>query len=150
VKSQRANLITIRPASAGDALRVAALCYQLGYAATPREVQDRLTRIADDEHCAAYVAESSEAGVIGWVHVYKRELIEIEMDAEIGGLIVDEGYRREGVGRLLMERVERWAAERGCRAVSARSNVVREDAHSFYPSVGFRMVKTQTAFRKDL
>jgi GNAT superfamily N-acetyltransferase len=150
VKSQRGNLITIRPASASDAPRVAALSEQLGYPASPREVRDRLTRIAGDEDSAAYVAESSEAGVVGWVHIYRRDLIELETDAEIGGLIVDEGSRREGIGRLLIEQAERWASERGCRAVSVRSNVVREGAHSFYPSAGYRMVKTQTTFRKDL
>ena len=150
MKSKQGNPITIRPARAGDALRVAALSEQLGYPASPEEVRDRLTRIAGDEDSAAYVAESSEAGVVGWVHIYKRDLIEVETDAEIGGLVVDESCRREGIGRLLIEQAERWAAERGCRAVSVRSNVVREGAHSFYPNVGYRMVKTQTTFRKDL
>jgi GNAT superfamily N-acetyltransferase len=70
--------------------------------------------------------------------------------AEVGGLVVDEGYRRRGIGRLLMQQAEQWACEKGCWAVYLRSNVVRKDAHAFYEGIGYSNVKTSLAFRKTL
>jgi GNAT superfamily N-acetyltransferase len=69
---------------------------------------------------------------------------------EIGGLVVDESYRRRGVGRLLMEQAERWAREKGCGAICLRSNVVRKDAHAFYERIGYSNVKTSRVFHKIL
>ena len=43
-----------------------------------------------------------------------------------------------------------WAREMGCRAVSLRSNVVRDGAHAFYEKAGYRRIKTQHVFQKEL
>jgi len=148
--SDQVASISVRAAEMKDAPSIATLCGQLGYEVSPEQVRERLGRIGRGRDSVAYVAESPKEGVIGWVHVYRRDLIETETDAEIGGLVVGEGYRRRGIGRLLLERAERWAYERGCVAMNARSNIVREDAHSFYQSIGYECVKTQKAFRRHL
>jgi GNAT superfamily N-acetyltransferase len=140
----------IRLVSAEDAARIAVLCQQLGYPASPEQVQQRLHRIQQNEDHVLYVAERSDGHVIGWVHVYVRQLVVTDRHAEIGGLVVGEGYHRQGVGRLLMEQVERWAREKGCGAVYVRSNVIRDDAHAFYEGIGYSNVKTSKVFCKDL
>jgi GNAT superfamily N-acetyltransferase len=137
-------------ASSGDAERVAVLCQQLGYPASQEQVQRRLHQIHQDESHAVYVAEQSDGHVVGWVHVYIGQLVVTDPQAEIGGLVVDEGYRRRGVGRLLMEQAERWAREKGCWAVHLRSNIVRRDAHVFYERIGYSNVKKSRVFRKVL
>ena len=73
-----------------------------------------------------------------------------DSQAEIGGLVVDEGLRGRGVGRMLMRQAEVWALAQGCRAIRLRSNIVREGAHSFYERLGYSRLKTQTVFRKPL
>ena len=40
------------------------------------------------------------------MHVYIRRLLEVDQHLEIGGLVVEGGYRRSKVGRLLMEQAE--------------------------------------------
>jgi GNAT superfamily N-acetyltransferase len=72
------------------------------------------------------------------------------MQAEIGGLVVGESHRGQGVGQLLMQQAEEWARARGCRAVYLRTNVIRTDAHRFYERLGYTRIKTQHAFRKNL
>ena len=144
------NQVAIRLANAGDAERIAILCQQLGYPASQEEVQRRLNQIQRDKQHAVYVAELSDGHVIGWVHVHVRQLIVADLQAEIGGLIVDEGYRHCGVGRLLTQQDEQWAREKGCWAVYLRSNVVRKDAHAFYEGIGYSNVKTSMSFRKAL
>ena len=112
-------------------------------------VRGRTTEISRDEHHAIFVAET-DGCVIGWVHVYLCPLLEVDLQAEIGGLVVDESWRSRGVGRLLLERAEQWAREHGVCKLIVRSNIVRERAHAFYERVGYVCFKTSRVFSKTL
>ncbi|WP_055482603.1 GNAT family N-acetyltransferase [Sphaerimonospora mesophila] len=46
-------------------------------------------------------------------------------------------YRRQGVGRAMMEWAVERARERGCDIVQLTSDKARTDAHRFYSSLGF-------------
>ena len=140
--------VTIRLANAGDAQRIAILSGQLGYPATEVEVLRRLDRIRRDKEHAVYVAEWSDGRVVGWVQVHVRKLLVAEPLGEIEGLVVDESCRSSGIGRLLLQRAERWARGKGCWASSVHSNIIRERAHAFYARIGYDVVKTQRVFRK--
>lgn len=150
IKPDDSGQVTIRLASAEDAGRIAVLCQQLGYPASQEQVRQRLGQIQQDEDHAVFIAEWADGHVVGWVHIYACQLVVIDRHARIGGLVVNEDRRRRGVGRLLMERAERWARDQGCGAVHLRSNVVRSGAHAFYEKIGYSHVKTQRAFRKGL
>jgi len=143
------NSITIRPARAEDAGRIAELSGQLGYPAAEEDIRRRLAAIEQDGRGVVYVAEA-DGQAIGWVHVYSAPQLESDPHAEIGGLVVDEAHRGCGVGRLLMQEAEDWAREHGCREVRVRSNVIREQAHIFYERIDYINVKTQKVFRKIL
>jgi GNAT superfamily N-acetyltransferase len=142
--------VRTRRGTVGDAPRIAALCQQLGYPASPHEIERRLSRIGGEKHDALYVAVAAGGSVLGWIHGYVCHLVEVEPHVEIGGLVVDEDYRRTGIGRILVEEIEQWAAARGCSIMRLRSNAVRKDAHQFYVSLGYEVVKSQLAFRKVL
>jgi GNAT superfamily N-acetyltransferase len=142
--------VRTRHGTVRDAPRIAVLCQQLGYSATLDEIQRRLSQIVGEEQHALYVAESAGGWVLGWIHGYVCHLVEVEPHVEIGGLVVDEDYRGSGIGRLLVEEVEHWAALRGCSTMRLRSNVVRKDAHRFYGDLGYEIEKRQLAFRKVL
>ena len=96
------------------------------------------------------VAESPECRVIGWLHVSVSPLLEVELRAEVNGLVVDDDERSRGTGALLLQAAEEWARIRGCKNMSVRSNVIRERAHQFYLRHGYEHYKTQKAFRKSL
>ena len=160
--SQSGDQVTIRPATTDDSPRLAVLCGQLWYSTTEDQVEQRLQQIqTDGQHCV-YVAElpsearpgapAERAGgtVIGWIYVYLIRSLLDDPHAEIGGLIVDEGYRGQRVGERLLKHAEQWAGEHGCCAVSVHSNVIRKDAHRFYERLGYRVLKTQLALRHDL
>jgi GNAT superfamily N-acetyltransferase len=142
--------VRIRLCTEQDASQVRMLCHQLGYPASSEEIQRRLSRIVGDEQHALLVAEARGGGVLGWIHGYVCHLVEVEPHVEIGGLVVDANHRGHGIGKLLLEEVERWAAMKGCSTMRLRSNVVRKDAHRFYVNIGYEIVKRQLAFRKVL
>jgi GNAT superfamily N-acetyltransferase len=142
--------IRIRRARSSDTARIAELCGQLGYPSTPAEIAQRLRKIKPQSQHAVLVAESLQRKVIGWLHVSVSPLVEVELRAEVNGLVVDNNERSRGTGALLLRAAEQWARSRGCKNMSVRSNVVRERAHQFYLRHGYEHYKTQKAFRKPL
>lgn len=139
----------VRSATLADAERICALCGQLGYPATPVEISERLRAILDKKNHCLFVAEDGGT-VVGWIHAVLAHSLLQDMSAEITGLVIDQGCRGKGIGRLLLGQIERWAREKQCRTIRVRSNIVRDRAHAFYERLGYDVVKTQKAFRKRL
>ena len=140
--------LKIRRAKSADAPRIAVLSGELGYPATAAEICKRLLRIKPASLHAVFVADAPEHGVIGWVHVSKQPLLEVEIRAEVNGLVVAEGQRNLGAGAQLLFAAEEWARKHGCKSMSVRSNVIRERDHKFYERNGYEHYKTQKSFRK--
>ena len=139
----------IRRARKNDSARIAELSALLGYPATGQEIAQRMERMRPTALHAVFVAESEKL-VTGWLHVSVTPLLEVPLRAEVNGLVVDEKRRSTGSGAKLLQAAERWAAKKGCKSVSVRSNVMRERAHDFYLRNGYEHYKTQKAFRKYL
>lgn len=140
----------IREARVEDYHQLTELTKQLGYTISPNVLCDQLKEVlVHDEH-RVFVAELVDGNVVGWVHSYIYRLFYANLMIEIGGLVVEENYRNLGIGRKLMEQVEKWAKQWGCSTVSLRSNVIRKEAHVFYETIGYRRVKEQITFRKEL
>ena len=142
--------LKIRLAQSDDVTRIAGLSGQLGYPAKPHEIFARLRRLRPASHHAVFVAETLEQNVVGWVHVTVTPLLEVELRAEINGLVVDDQERSRGTGALLTRAAEEWARKKGCKTMSVRSNVLRKRAHLFYLRNGYEHYKTQKAFKKRL
>jgi GNAT superfamily N-acetyltransferase len=142
--------VSIRRARVTDAAALAELSGQLGYPATSAQIRERLRRVVRASKHAVFVAESSETGVIGWIHVSVAALLESDARAEVNGLVVADGQRSLGAGAKLLEAAEHWARKHGCKYVNVRSNVIRDRAHLFYLRQGYEHYKTQKAFRKPL
>jgi GNAT superfamily N-acetyltransferase len=140
--------VNVREALPSDAERIAALCVQLGYDVPLAHVERSLRhRDADNE---IFVAIVTRVGVIGWISVHASESLTSSRAGHIAGLVVEDEYRGVGIGAILLDRAERWARERGCPALSLRSNVIRERAHAFYERRGYTHKKSQHYFEKRL
>jgi GNAT superfamily N-acetyltransferase len=141
---------TVRPAQPRDSDRIADLAEQLGYPCTAEEVRKRLGQMQDANQYAVFVAELPGGLIAGWIGLYTLRAVELETAAEISGLIVDDGARSCGFGKILLDAAEGWARSTGCNAISVRSNIKRDRAHQFYTNNGYEHVKTQKEFRKKL
>lgn len=135
----------VRPMNALDLAEVARLSGQLGYPVSPGELVQRFERLsAVREHRLVVVEQSRK--VAGWTHVCLVDGLEAERFVEIRALVVDAAARRSGVGRALVAFARGWAKELGVGKVRVRSNVARDEAHRFYPALGFQQVKTQACY----
>jgi GNAT superfamily N-acetyltransferase len=146
--SGKSQGVRVRTAQIEDASRIAVLSGQLGYPCSATSVRRRLRNLLADCDHAIWVAENDGGSVAGWIHVFVHQVLESDREAEIGGLVIDEEFRGQGAGKALVERAERWAKARRLKSVYVRSNIVRKQAHIFYLNLGYKIIKTQSAFRK--
>ena len=138
----------VRVMTEQDAGAVAALSSQLGYPATPERIATRLRDVSGDLDSGVFVAESPDGVLAGWIHVCGRRGLESDPHAEIAGLVVDAGRRRQGIGRRLVDAAEDWARRHGYSDLKVRSNVARDVAHDFYGGLGFTRIKSQHVYTR--
>ncbi len=142
--------MTIRKMREGDAAAVASLASQLGYPSSADDMRKRLVPILQDPAHALLVGES-DGGVAGWIHLFVARYLESDPFVEIGGLVVDERDRRQGVGKTLVRAGERWAIEeKGLLTMRVRTNILRKESHPFYRELGYEEVKRQAVYTKVL
>jgi len=138
--------LQIREITLADAPAAAELSGELGYPTSPESMQQRIAALSADH--AVYVA-SLTGEVAGWIDVSVTHHLQSDPRAEIGGLVVSSKLRSRGIGRVLVARAEQWALERGLNSVVVRSQIAREDAHSFYLREGYARTKTSAVFTKQ-
>jgi GNAT superfamily N-acetyltransferase/gamma-glutamylcyclotransferase (GGCT)/AIG2-like uncharacterized protein YtfP len=128
--------ISVRNAVAADAAAVAGLVTQLGYPTPAGLMEQRLRRMLSLSHHRIVVAEISGT-VIGVAGACVDHGVELDTYGRITALAVDEHWRGAGVGRLLVEQVERWCRERGADHVTLTSGHHRPESHKFYKALGY-------------
>ena len=141
--------VALRQMRPEDTAAVASLTTQLGYPATEDEIRRRYDLIKDRWDARLFVVQTGNR-IVGWIHVQATYLLECDARAEIWGLVVAETARGTGIGRRLVEAAEEWAQMRGLAEMAVRSNHLRTEAQGFYEHLGYKVMKTQNAFRKNL
>lgn len=140
----------IRPCKASDAAAVAELSAQLGYAVPVEEMERRLSHMANDPDHIVLVASFTSGEIVGWIDVGTVFHLQSGAYCEIGGLVVGESARGNGIGSELVAAGEQWASARGLKKVLVRSNAIRVNAHRFYLREDYSIVKTSAVFEKNL
>ena len=153
MKNQTDFEIVIRPFRETDANDVAAISSELGYPTLPDQIIRRFAIMAEQSTVhSVYVAQVLQTeAIVGWVHVYGVHLLESDGYAEIGGLVVMQNFRCNGIGRRLIAECEAWATKHAYPNVRLRSGMQRRDeAHLFYEKIGYIPSKQSMMFRKDM
>jgi len=128
--------MTLRGAVLADAHAIAGLVTQLGYPTAPAAMEPRLKRMLSLGHHAIVVAESG-GEVVGVAGACVDHGVEQDTYGRITALAVDEKWRGRGIGRFLVEHVERWCRERGADRVTLSSGHHRPESHKFYKALGY-------------
>ncbi len=146
--SIRVSDLALRPPTPEDANAISILLGELGYPASADEVVDRLDALARMPVVLTLVA-AAKREVFGVItsHIFPS-LHSTTPIAWITTLIVSSDARGIGVGTMLLEQAERWAAINGAERVSLTSGVAREGAHGFYQARGY--ARTGIRFSKTI
>jgi len=134
------NEILIREFDNPDIPEMANLMIELGYATTVIEMTERLKQILQDTNYRTLVAINKNE-VIGMIGLIKNFFWERNgCYVKVQALVVKQSFRKKGVGKLLIESAEDWAKEIGATLIALNCGIKEErnDAHKFYPKVGFQ------------
>jgi GNAT superfamily N-acetyltransferase len=142
--------LSLRRAGIEDADRVAALCTQLGYPATPAQISRRIEGLSPCLDSQAVFVASLNSTVVGWIEVSICRNLQSDPFVLISGLVVDQSARGLGIGKRLCEHAEAWARAKGIRLLRLTSRSTRAGAHRFYLRDGFTETKTSKVFEKVL
>lgn len=107
-----------------------------------------LTRLCVNTRNCVFVAAVDDV-VVGFLHICDYDsLLLNEPMKQIRSLAVATSYRRIGIGKTMLQRAERWAAEHGAQGVLVDFNEAFTDAESFYRSCGYAAECKDTFCRK--
>jgi GNAT superfamily N-acetyltransferase len=141
------SAILVRPIQTGDAEVAADLALQLGYSRSAEAIGAWIQSMRDRAGQATFVA-SLDNHVVAWIEVSVQQHLQSEPYALITGLVVRDGLRGRGIGRLLLRHAEQWAWDHGVQTVRVTSRSTREDAHRFYRQDGYKDTKLSLVFEK--
>ncbi|HET7003140.1 MAG TPA: GNAT family N-acetyltransferase [Puia sp.] len=135
----------VRLAEMDDAHVIAELSTQWGYQSTHEKIKYLLNGILQNKDHAIFVL-SHDNQIIGWIHGIYSLRVESDPFVEIGGLVVDEDFRRHGSGKFLIKKMIEWSLARNCHLVRVRCNIIRREANAFYSAIGFNEIKQQKVY----
>ncbi|MGD9109205.1 MAG: GNAT family N-acetyltransferase [Gammaproteobacteria bacterium] len=129
----------LRKADIDDVPQLIPLMAQLGYPPELEFMQNRFADFVDNDGYGVAVAEQDDK-IVGWVAWSKSMLFVLpKVRLRIEGIVVDNKYRRRGVGKKLMRFVEDVAKELSPCVIDLTSGLRRkkDGSHEFYKSLGY-------------
>ena len=131
----------MREASTEDAEIIHSLAAELAGAVgdsppSLENVRERLAELLEEPRARVLVAEGDV--IVGVVSLWiKPDLAHGDSVVEVPMLVISEDRRREGVGKLMMEEVQRLASENGANLIELVATTQNNPAREFYRSLGF-------------
>lgn len=128
----------IREAEPKDRDSIQSLYQALCPDAPVRVLPERIAEIKEDPNNFLFVAEvdGKIAGTV-LLTICLSPIFGTQDFGLIEYFIVDQNYRRQGIGRRLTEHVIAVCRSRKCTRIILLSNDHRKEAHAFYKSMGF-------------
>ena len=141
------RLPKLRDAKPSDAPRIVQLITELGHEIDEKHVRKNLKALGKTDELP--VVATLDKQVIGLVGLHR--MMTVHRPAPVGRipvLIVTKEAQGLGLGRMLVEEVERRLKKAGCQIVEVTSNDRRGAAHAFYRHLGYE--RTSIRFFKKL
>ncbi len=98
----------------------------------------RLSELLEEPRARVLVAEDESGAVVGMASLWiKPDLAHGDTVIEVPTLVVAKGSRRGGVGKLLMEEIQKLAAENDANLIELVATPGNVPARNFYKTLGF-------------
>lgn len=139
--------VHIREIAKEDYKSITELTNQLGANVLSDTVSDQISEIIKNPDHFAFVAIKDKK-IVGYIHCFNAIRLTSKPFTEICGLIVNNEERRNGIGKLLVQKVE--SLDNDSRKIRVRCNSKRESAHRFYNNLNYSLTKQQKIFEKGI
>lgn len=129
---------TIRRAQAADAEAIASLYRELNTLSTPIVLPERIAAIANSEHTHLLVCEDSgEIIATALVCLCQDVMFDSQPFALVENVVVSADYKREGIGKRMMDYIEAFCLEQDCSKIMLQTSSENRDARDFYTAMGY-------------
>lgn len=129
---------TIRRAQAADAEAIASLYRELNTLSTPIVLPERIAAIANSEHTHLLVCEDSgEIIATTLVCLCQDVMFDSQPFALVENVVVSADYKREGIGKSMMDYIEAFCLEQDCSKIMLQTSSENRDARDFYTAMGY-------------
>ena len=123
----------------------------LGYDFSPEETASQLAKLSQDpHHFLLGFEEPSSHDLLGYVHAEVYESLYSKPGFNILALAVLPQTQGKGIGKTLLQGLEKETKRRGYEFIRLNSADHRLGAHAFYERVGYTCDKVQKRFIKLL
>lgn len=89
------------------------------------------------------VAQNDENEIVGYAGAFSPDL---GLDADVLTLTVAPKYRRQGIGRAMLDQLITWAKMRKAPAIFLEVREGNVEANPLYESAGFKPISTRTNY----
>lgn len=120
---------------------------EMGYDYSAEDTKKKLEQLLNDSNNKIYVALVADK-VVGYIHANNYDLLYAPHLKNIMGIAVLSAYKKNGIGKMLLSKVEKWAQDTGAYGIRLVSGATRIGAHSFYINCGYIANKDQKNFKK--
>ena len=135
-----------------DAAKIAALAAKMWDHPTEALAAEFVALLKNPE--AAVFAAKQAGEVVGFSQCQLRhDYVEGASTSPVGyleGIYVEEGCRRQGVARALLQACEAWARSRGCTEFASDCELTNKDSLGFHRGLGFTEANRIICFTKKI
>lgn len=111
------------------------------------KVKERIQYMIENSKDIIFVCEHFNE-VIGYIHGSPYELLFSDSLINVLCFVVKEKYRNNGVGSMLIDKLECWAKDNGFSGIKLLTHPNRIHAHRFYERHGYIHTKDQKNYMK--
>jgi len=128
----------IRRAQAADAEAIGSLYRELNALSTPVVLPERIAVIANSEHTHLLVCEDGgEVFTTALVCLCQDVMYNDQPFALVENVVVSADYKREGIGKMMMDYIEAFCLEQNCSKIMLQTSSENRDARDFYTAMGY-------------
>lgn len=122
-------------------------CNEMGYEYPIDSTKEKLSILIKSPKDKILVATVS-GNVVGYIHANDYDVIYAPHMKNIMGIAVAKAFKKQGIGKALLQEIEAWARETGACGIRLVSGQTRIGAHAFYRCCGFEGGKQQINLKK--
>jgi ribosomal protein S18 acetylase RimI-like enzyme len=137
--------VTIRKANACDFSAIFSLMKEFSiFQKTPEKVTVTLEQmVADEKFIQCFVAETADKSIIGFASFYFTYYSWSGKGLYLDDLYVTEAFRKQGIGKMLLEKVISLAKDNQCKKVRWQVSKWNTNGIDFYKRMGATVDDTE-------
>ena len=124
-------------------------CQEMGYEFPLHSTKVKINALMANSSNQIFVAIMNEM-VVGYIHANNYDTLYAPHMKNNMGIAVNADYKRQGIGKALLQAVETWAMDSGATGVRLVSGSTRKEAHIFYRHCGYTGDKLQLNLCKKI